>query len=124
MATTEKDIRLYQRGNDQVVLDNYINRLESGFNDWLDSKKLKDKQKTEVRQAYQEMIQALNNDPTSLTAVLGGGFENTKGWTNASKGFDKYGVAANYFGETLREMSTYKKPETKSTKIKYKEVLL
>lgn len=119
MATTEKDIRLYQRGNDQVVLDNYINRLESGFNDWLDSKKLKDKQKTEVRQAYQEMIQALNNDPTSLTAVLGGGFENTKGWTNASKGFDKYGVAANYFGETLREMSTYKKPETKSTKIKY-----
>ena len=49
MATTEKDIRLYQRGNDQVVLDNYINRLESGFNDWLDSKKLKDKQKTEVR---------------------------------------------------------------------------
>lgn len=119
MATTEKDIRLYQRGNDQVVLDNYINRLESGFNDWLDSKKLKDKQKTEVRQAYQEMIQALNNDPTSLTAVLGGGFENTKGWTNASKGFDKYGVAANYFGETLRETSTYKKPETKSTKIKY-----
>lgn len=119
MATTEKDIRLYQRGNDQVVLDNYINRLESGFNDWLDSKKLKDKQKTEVRQAYQEMIQALNSDPTSLTAVLGGGFENTKGWTNASKGFDKYGVAANYFGETLREMSTYKKPETKSTKIKY-----
>ena len=119
MATTEKDIRLYQRGNDQVVLDNYINRLESGFNDWLDSKKLKDKQKTEVRQAYQEMIQALNSDPTSLTAVLGGGFENTKGWTNVSKGFDKYGVAANYFGETLREMSTYKKPETKSTKIKY-----
>ena len=71
MATTEKDIRLYQRGNDQVVLDNYINRLESGFNDWLDSKKLKDKQKTEVRQAYQEMIQALNSVPTSLTAVLG-----------------------------------------------------
>lgn len=122
MATTEKDkdeVTLYQRGNEQVVLNDYISRLESGFNDWLDSKKLKDKQKAEVRAAYAEMINALNEDPTSFTAILGGGFSNTHNWTNAKKGFDKYGVAASYFGDTLRGMSAYKKPESKSTKIKY-----
>lgn len=122
MATTEKDkdeVKLYQRGNEQVVLNDYISRLESGFNDWLDSKKLKDKQKAEVRAAYAEMINALNEDPTSFTAILGGGFSNTHNWTNAQKGFDKYGVAASYFGDTLRGMSAYKKPESKSTKIKY-----
>lgn len=122
MATTEKDkdeVKLYQRGNEQVVLNDYISRLESGFNDWLDSKKLKDKQKAEVRAAYSEMINALNEDPTSFTAILGGGFSNTHNWTNAQKGFDKYGVAASYFGDTLRGMSAYKKPESKSTKIKY-----
>lgn len=122
MATTEKDkdeVKLYQRGNEQVVLNDYISRLESGFNDWLDSKKLKDKQKAEVRDAYKEMINALNEDPTSLIATLGGGFSNTHNWTNAKKGFDKYGVAASYFGDTLRGMSAYKKPESKNTKIKY-----
>lgn len=65
------------------------------------------------------MITRINEDPESFVARLGGGFTNSAGITNKKKGFDAYGVAAGYLGNTLRGMTVYTKPETKSDKTKY-----
>lgn len=65
------------------------------------------------------MITRINDDPESFAARLGGGFTNTAGITNKKKGFDAYGIAAGYLGNTLRGMSVYTKPEVKSDKPKY-----
>ena len=65
------------------------------------------------------MITRINDDPESFAARLGGGFTNTAGNTNKKKGFDAYGIAAGYLGNTLRGMSVYTKPEIKSDKPKY-----
>lgn len=113
--------RLYKRGNDDIELDNYIRQAESGFDDWLDRIDIKDKYKGAVRSAYQDMINRINTDPESFTARLGGGFTNTVGITNNpdEKGFDAYGIAAKYLGDTLRSMSVYSKPTVKSNKTKY-----
>lgn len=113
------EVRLYKRGNDQVNLDDFVRQAEAGFNNWLNNVDIKDKHKKEVRDAYQDLITRINDDPESFTARLGGGFTNTAGITNASKGFDAYGVAAGYLGNTLRSMSVYTKPEVKSDKKKY-----
>lgn len=67
------------------------------------------------------MITRINDDPESFVARLGGGFTNTAGITNKTKGFDAYGIAAGYLGNTLRSMSVYTKPEVKSDKPKYKK---
>lgn len=114
------EIRTYKRGNDEVDLNAFIRQAEAGFNDWLDKADIKDKHKKEVRAAYQDMITRINDNPESFVARLGGGFTNTAGITNKTKGFDAYGVAAGYLGNTLRGMSVYAKPEVKSDKPKYK----
>lgn len=113
--------RLYKRGNDDIELDNYIRQAESGFDNWLDRIDIKDKYKGAVRSAYQDMINRINTDPESFTARLGGGFTNTVGITNNpdEKGFDAYGIAAKYLGDTLRSMQVYNKPVVKSDKTKY-----
>lgn len=114
------EVRTYKRGNDEVDLNAFVRQAEAGFNDWLDKADIKEKHKNEVRAAYQDMITRINDDPESFAARLGGGFTNTAGITNKKKGFDAYGVAAGYLGNTLRGMSVYTKPEVKSDKPKYK----
>lgn len=116
------EVRRYKRGNDEVDLDAFVRQAEAGFNDWLDKADIKEKHKKEVRAAYQDMITRINNDPESFAARLGGGFTNTAGITNKTKGFDAYGVAAGYLGNTLRSMSVYQKPEVKSDKQKYTRI--
>lgn len=115
------EVRLYKRGNDEVDLNAFVRQAETGFNDWLDKADIKEKHKKEVRAAYQDMITRINDDPESFVARLGGGFTNTAGITNKTKGFDAYGIAAGYLGNTLRSMSVYTKPEVKSDKPKYKK---
>lgn len=115
------EVRTYKRGNDEVDLNAFIRQAEAGFNGWLDRADIKDKHKKEVRAAYQDMITRINDDPASFVARLGGGFTNTAGITNKTKGFDAYGVAAGYLGNTLRRMSVYTKPGVKSDKPKYKK---
>lgn len=85
----------------------------------MDKTDIKEKHKKEVRAAYQDMITRINDNPESFAARLGGGFTNTAGITNKKKGFDAYGIAAGYLGNTLRGMSVYTKPEIKSGKPKY-----
>lgn len=114
------EVRTYKRGNDEVDLNAFVRQAEAGFNDWLDKADIKDKHKKEVRAAYQDMITRINDDPESFVARLGGGFTNTAGITNKTKGFDAYGVAAGYLGNTLRGMTVYTKPEVKSDRPKYK----
>lgn len=112
---TQKEPRLYNRGNDQIDLDDYIRNLESGFDAWLNSRKIKDKYKDAVREAYREMVTRLNSGDGSFTSMLGGGFQDSTGkLRNADKGFDATGIAASYLGSTLRSMSVYKKPESSS----------
>lgn len=115
------EVRTYKRGNDEVDLNAFVRQAEAGFNDWLDKTDIKEKHKKEVRAAYQDMITRINDDPESFVARLGGGFTNTAGITNKTKGFDAYGIAAGYLGNTLRGMSVYTKPEVKSDKPKYKK---
>ena len=114
------EVRTYKRGNDEINFNDFIRQAEYGFNNWLDQTDLKDKYKSEVRAAYQDIINRMNQDPNSFTARLGGGFTNTAGITNKTDGFDAYGIAAGYLGNTLRGMPVYTKPEVKSDKIKYK----
>lgn len=122
-STDTKDKpRLYTRGNDQVNLDDYVRNLESGFDAWLNSRKIKDKHKEAVREAYREMLTRINSGDGSFTSRLGGGFQDSTGKIrNADKGFDAAGVAASYFGQTLRGMDIYKEPESTPdpNKIKY-----
>lgn len=114
------EVRLYKRGNDQVNLDDFVRQAEVGFNGWLNNVNIKDKYKKEVRDAYRDLITRINENPESFAAKLGGGFTNTAGITNATEGFDAYGIAAGYLGNTLRSMQVYNKPEEKTDKQKYK----
>lgn len=114
------EVRTYKRGNDEVDLNAFVRQAEAGFNNWLDKANIKKKYKKEVRAAYQDMITRINDDPESFVARLGGGFTNTAGITNNKNGFDAYGVAAGYLGNTLRSMQVYTKPKVKSNKSKYK----
>lgn len=123
-SDTSKKPRLYSRGNDQINLDDYIRNLESGFDAWLNSRKIKDKYKDAVREAYREMVTRLNSGDGSFTSRLGGGFQDSTGKIkNADKGFDATGVAASYLGHTLRGMNIYKEPESTPdpSKIKYED---
>ena len=114
------EVRTYKRGNDEVDLNAFVRQAEAGFNNWLDKANIKEKYKKEVRAAYQDMITRINDDPESFVARLGGGFTNTAGITNNKNGFDAYGIAAGYLGNTLRSMQVYTKPKVKSNKSKYK----
>lgn len=123
-SDTSKKPRLYSRGNDQINLDDYIRNLESGFDAWLNSRKIKDKHKDAVREAYREMVTRLNSGDGSFTSRLGGGFQDSTGKIkNADKGFDAAGVAASYLGHTLRSMNIYKEPEPTPdpSKVKYED---
>lgn len=113
------EVRTYKRGNDEVDLNAFIRQAEVGFNDWLDRTDIKEKHKNEVRAAYQDMITRINDNPDSFVARLGGGFTNTAGITNNTRGFDSYGVAAGYLGDVLRNMQAYTNPKSQSNRTKY-----
>lgn len=101
--------RLYKRGNDDIDLDAYIRDAESEFSYWLANSRLKDKEKRQVQEAYSQMIQGINDG--TFTYKVGGGYNNSVGMSNKSKGFDAAGLAAGFLGNVLRNQSIYKAPE-------------
>lgn len=117
------EIRLLKRGNDYVDADTFIRNSEVGFNSFLEGLGLNEKAQQQVRSAYQDVINKINDDPNSFAGRLGGGFTNTVNITNSpdQKGFDTYGLVATYLGSVLRGMQAYRKPEEKkeSSKTKY-----
>jgi hypothetical protein len=60
------------------------------------------------------MLGKINEDPQGFAAKIGGGFNNNYGIHNAQKGFDAYGIAANYLGTVLRSMDAYTDPNKKA----------
>lgn len=103
--------RLYKRGNDDIDLDAYIRDAESEFGYWLANSRLKDKEKQQVQEAYSQMIQGINDG--TFTYKIGGGYNNSVGMSNQTKGFDAAGLAAGFLGNVLRNQSVYKAPEEK-----------
>lgn len=112
--------RLYKRGNDDIDLDAYIRDAESEFSYWLANSRLKDKEKQQVQEAYSQMIQGINDG--TFTYKIGGGYNNSVGMSNQTKGFDAAGLAAGFLGNILRNQSVYKAPEEKPdpSKIEWK----
>ncbi len=110
--------RLYKRGNDDIDLDAYIRDAESEFGYWLANSRLKDKEKQQVREAYSRMIQGINDG--TFTYKIGGGYNNSVGMSNQTKGFDAAGLAAGFLGNVLRNQSVYKAPEEKPDPSKIK----
>ena len=112
--------RLYKRGNDDIDLDAYIRNAESEFSYWLANSRLKDKEKQQVQEAYSQMIQGINDG--TFTYKIGGGYNNSVGMSNKTKGFDAAGLAAGFLGKILRNQSVYKAPEEKPdpSKIEWK----
>lgn len=110
--------RLYKRGNDDIDLDAYIRDAESEFGYWLANSRLKDKEKQQVQEAYSQMIQGINDG--TFTYKIGGGYNNSVGMSNQTKGFDAAGLAAGFLGNVLRNQSVYKAPEEKPDPSKIK----
>lgn len=112
--------RLYKRGNDDIDLDAYIRDAESEFSYWLANSRLKDKEKQQVQEAYSQMIQGISDG--TFTYKIGGGYNNSVGMSNKTKGFDAAGLAAGFLGNILRNQNVYKAPEEKPdpSKIEWK----
>lgn len=112
--------RLYKRGNDDIDLDAYIRDAESEFSYWLANSRLKDKEKQQVQEAYSQMLQGINDG--TFTYKIGGGYNNSVGMSNKTKGFDAAGLAAGFLGNVLRNQSVYTPPEEKPdpSKIEWK----
>lgn len=112
--------RLYKRGNDDIDLDAYIRDAESEFSYWLANSRLKDKEKQQVQEAYSQMLQGINDG--TFTYKVGGGYDNSVGMSNKTKGFDAAGLAAGFLGNILRNQSVYQAPEEKPdpSKIEWK----
>lgn len=112
--------RLYKRGNDDIDLDAYIRDAESEFSYWLANSRLKDKEKQQVQEAYSQIIQGISDG--TFTYKIGGGYNNSVGMSNKSKGFDAAGLAAGFLGNILRNQSVYQAPEEKPdpSKIEWK----
>lgn len=112
--------RLYKRGNDDIDLDAYIRDAESEFSYWLANSRLKDKEKQQVQEAYSQMLQGISDG--TFTYNIGGGYNNSVGMSNKTKGFDAAGLAAGFLGNILRNQSVYKAPEEKPdpSKIEWK----
>ncbi len=112
--------RLYKRGNDDIDLDAYIREAESEFSYWLANSRLKDKEKQQVQEAYSRILQGINDG--TFTYKVRGGYNNSVGMSNKTKGFDAAGLAAGFLGNILRNQSVYKAPEEKPdpSKIEWK----
>ena len=114
MAEQTTQPRLYKRGNDDINLDEYIRNAESEFDFWLANSRLKDQQKKEVRDAYAQLLQGISDN--TVHYKIGGGYNNSIGINNASKGFDAAGLAAGFLGNILRQQRVYTAPTTPKTK--------
>lgn len=103
------DVRIIKRANDNIDLDRYIRNLEYNFDSWLNSRNLKDEEKTAVRKAYRDMIEGYNNE--NITPGLGNkSVDSTSKISNSEEGFDAYGVAQDYFNTILQHQPVYEKP--------------
>lgn len=112
MSTLTEKPRLYSRGQDQVLLDDYIKALNSGFDKWLNSIDVKDKYKKDIRTAYQDLLGRLNANDGTFISEGDGSFRDTTGkLSNATDSkIDAYGIAAYYLNNTLQNMSIYEEP--------------
>lgn len=121
--TEQKEPRLYARGNDQIILDDFVRSSEEGFDSFLNRIDIKDKHKGAVREAYRDMISRINSGDNTFTSSLGGGFHDSTGKIKNAKidGVDPYGIAAYYLDSVLKQQSIYTKPEAPvdPSKIKY-----
>lgn len=102
---------LYNRGNEQINLDEFANEATIELQRRLANSRLKDKQKDEVRQEFSYILQGMYD--RTFQYRLGGGYTNSVGVTNKKKGFDAAGIAAGILGDTLRNQSAYVAPEEK-----------
>lgn len=108
-SSEKPQVRTIKRGNDDIDLDKYIRNLEHNFDSWLDSRKMNDKEKSAVREAYRDMLNGYNSG--EMTAQLGNRSHDSTGRRkNAESGFDAYGAAQDYFNTILQYQSVYNKP--------------
>lgn len=112
-GTEKPKVRTIKRGNEDIDLDRYIRNLEYNFDKWIDSRKMSDEEKQQVREAYVDMLNGYNDG--SITAELGGISHNTDEASvdrrkNADKGFDAYGKAQDYFNLVLQKQDAYTAP--------------
>lgn len=108
--------KLYKRGNEDINLDTFTNEATIALQSRLANSRLKDKEKKAVQSEFARILQGMHDG--TFTYKIGGGYDNTIGMTNASKGFDAAGIAAGILGDVLRSQSTYTPPED-SSKIKW-----
>lgn len=111
--------RYYNRGNETILLDDYINKLEQNVDEWMNSIQVEDNgkwrnlttdERNEARQYYANLVQELNNNPDEVIYQLGsGGFRNNIGINNITGRTDTAGVAAAYMSQQLRQMSPSKR---------------
>ena len=94
--------RTYNRGNDKIDMDAYIQAAKAEWDFWLANSRLKNKQKQEAQEAFDQMIKGIEDGTVTYNAVKNRGFNNTIGITNSS-GFDAAGLAAMVLGKELRK---------------------
>lgn len=132
--STKKEIRKYTRGRDNVDLDAWLSNVSSGWNDFkkeaigreytINNKKVKITKEdlSKLDQAYDILFSRLNSGDNSLIYnydKANHGFRDQTGALNGQ--YNVYlGIAANHFGDKLREMSIYSDPVDPS-KIEYGE---
>lgn len=109
--------KLYNRGNEQINLDTFANEATIEATRKLAGSRLKDSQKEEVMKAVGDILQGMYDG--TFQYKIGGGYQNSIGYTNKTKGFDAAGIAAGILGDVLRRQSVYTSPEeeTNSSKI-------
>ena len=121
--TEQKEPRLYARGNDQIILDDFVREAEEGLNSFLNRIVIKDGQEGAIRKAYRDMISRINSGDNTLISSLGGGFYDTTGKIQNAEidEEDPYGIAAYYLDYKLKQQSAYTKPKAPvdPSKIKY-----
>lgn len=122
-----KEIRKYTRGQDEIDLDAWLNAASSGWDtfekgligrSYLNSEgkrvKITEKDIPELRKSYNSLFKRFNSGDGSLTYnydTAERGFRDSTGALNSDKNIYD-GIVATHFGNTLRNMSIYKEPET------------
>lgn len=125
-STSKKEVRKYTRGREEVNLDDWLNTVSSGWDEfknglvgrtYTNSKgkkvKITEKDLSEIGNSYDKLFKRFNSGDNSLRYnydTSNRGFTDTTGQLSSdSNVFD--GIVAKYFGNTLRDMKVYKDPE-------------
>lgn len=117
--STQNPSKLYQRGTETINLDVLNNDAATALQYRLSTSKLNDKQKKEVSDAYNALLQGINNG--TVTYKPEGGFDNSIGLTNSTDNdFDAAGIAAGILGTLLRNQEVYQAPATKKSESGWK----